>query len=260
MSRDFKWLFCKQFVKTAARGGRKGTARAEHFQHVTEEAFFGMDLFELIGPVMIGPSSSHTAGAARIGRVARRLLGDVPVSATIGFHGSFAKTWQGHGTDRAVIGGLLDMDVDDVRLRDSLSIAKEAGLAFAFETVHLRDTHPNTLVIRAQGKGGGQIAVQGASVGGGSILVQAIDGLEVSFSGEANTLIVRHRDMPGVIAQATSVLALAGVNIATMRVFRQQQGGRAIMALELDALPDSETVRALNHLRGVEGVTLLEKR
>ncbi len=219
-----------------------------------------MDLFEVIGPVMIGPSSSHTAGAARIGRVARRLLGEAPVSAEIGFHGSFAKTWKGHGTDRAVIGGLLDFDVDDARLRDSLSIAEAEGLSYTFRTVQLRDTHPNTLVIRATGGSGRQIVLQGASVGGGAIRVQAVDGLEVSFSGEENTLIVRHRDAPGAIAQATSVLALAGVNIGTMRMFREEEGGRAIMALELDELPDTETIGALSHLRGVTGVTLLEKR
>ncbi len=219
-----------------------------------------MDLFEIIGPVMIGPSSSHTAGAARIGRVARRLLGEMPIRATVGFHGSFAKTWQGHGTDRAVIGGLLDMDVDDARLRDSLSIAQTEGLAYTFTTVQLRETHPNTLVIHAVGRSGKGIRVQGASIGGGTIRIQSIDGLEVSFSGEENTLIIRHRDAPGAIAQATSVLALAGINIATMRVFRQQEGGSAIMALELDALPDAETVEALCHLRGVTGVTLLEKR
>ncbi len=219
-----------------------------------------MDLFEIIGPVMIGPSSSHTAGAARIGRVVRLLLGEAVQRAGIGFHGSFAKTWKGHGTDRAVIGGLLGMDVDDARLRDSLAIAKAEGLSYSFDTVHLRDTHPNTMVIRAAGQSGREISVQAASVGGGSIRVQSIDGLEVNFSGEENTLIIRHRDAPGAIAQATSLLALAGVNIATMRVFRQEAGGNAIMALELDALPDGETVEALHHLRGVTGVTLLEKR
>lgn len=219
-----------------------------------------MDLFEIIGPVMIGPSSSHTAGAARLGRVARRLLGEAPVRAEIGFHGSFAKTWRGHGTDRAVIGGLLDMDVDDVRLRDSLTLAGAEGLAFTFSTVTLRDAHPNTMVIHASGQSGREIHLTGASIGGGGIRVKAIDGLEVSFSGEADTLIIRHRDAPGAIAQVTSLLALAGVNIATMRVFRMEEGGKAIMALELDALPDGETVAALSHLRGVQGVTLLERR
>ena len=136
-----------------------------------------MDLFEIIGPVMIGPSSSHTAGAARIGRVARHLLGEPVADAHIGLHGSFAKTYRGHGTDRAVIGGLLDMDVDDVRLRDSLEIARAQRVTFSFAPVVLRDTHPNTLVIDARGRGGARLCVQGASIGGGSIRIQSIDGL-----------------------------------------------------------------------------------
>lgn len=218
-----------------------------------------MDLFEIIGPVMIGPSSSHTAGAARIGRVVRRLLDAPPARAEIGFFGSFAKTWKGHGTDRAVVGGLLDMDVDDARLRDSLAIAEAEGLSYSFSTIVLRDAHPNTMTVRAVAADGRELRVQGASVGGGSIRIQSIDGLEVSFSGEENTLIIRHRDAPGAIAQVSSLLALAGVNIATMRVFREAEGGRAVMALELDELPDGETVSSLKHLRGVTGVTLLKR-
>jgi L-serine dehydratase len=219
-----------------------------------------MDLFDIIGPIMIGPSSSHTAGAARIGRVTRRLLGAAPVRAQIGFHGSFATTWRGHGTDRAVIGGLLDMDVDDARLRDSLAIAEAEGLAYTFETIHLRDAHPNTMTLRVTAADGRMLQVQAASIGGGRILIQAVDGLEVHFTGEDDTLIIRHRDMPGAIAQVSSQLALSGVNIATMRVFRQEEGGSAIMALEIDALPDADTVDSLKHLRGMKSVTLLEKR
>jgi L-serine dehydratase len=201
-----------------------------------------MDLFDIIGPIMIGPSSSHTAGAARIGRVTRRLLGAAPVRAQIGFHGSFAMTWRGHGTDRAVIGGLLDMDVDDARLRDSLSIAEAEGLAFTFETIHLRDAHPNTMTLSVTAADGRTLEVQAASIGGGRIRVQAVDGLEVHFTGEDDTLIIRHRDMPGAIAQVSSQLALSGVNIATMRVFRQEEGGSAIMALEIDALDRKSVV------------------
>ncbi|MDR0898086.1 MAG: L-serine ammonia-lyase, iron-sulfur-dependent subunit beta [Oscillospiraceae bacterium] len=219
-----------------------------------------MDLFDIIGPIMIGPSSSHTAGAARIGRVTRRLLGAAPVRAQIGFHGSFATTWRGHGTDRAVIGGLLDMDVDDARLRDSLAIAEAEGLSYTFETIHLRDAHPNTMTLSVTAADGRTLEVQAASIGGGRIRIQAVDGLEVRFTGEDDTLIIRHRDMPGAIAQVSSQLALSGVNIATMRVFRKEEGGSAIMALEIDALPDADTVDSLKHLRGMKSVTLLEKR
>ena len=128
-----------------------------------------MNLFDIIGPVMIGPSSSHTAGAARIGRVARQLLGEPPVKAVVSFHGSFEKTYRGHGTDRAVVGGLLDMAVDDERLRRSLHIAKEQGLEVTFRAVHLRDAHPNTVVVEAVGESGRRVRVQAASIGGCSI-------------------------------------------------------------------------------------------
>lgn len=219
-----------------------------------------MDLFDIIGPVMIGPSSSHTAGAARIGRVVRRLLGEKPVQAAIAFHGSFAKTWQGHGTDRAVVGGLLDMEVDDPRLRDSLRIAQSEGLCYTFSVTQLRDAHPNTVQILAVGASGARLRVQAASVGGGRIRILSIDGLEVNFSGEDDTLIVRHKDAPGAIAQATGLIARADVNIAAMRMFRTEEGGDAVMVLELDARPSPETVAAMRCLKGVDSVTLLEKR
>lgn len=219
-----------------------------------------MDLFDIIGPVMIGPSSSHTAGAARIGRVARRLLGEPLSQAVIVFHGSFAKTWKGHGTDRAIIGGLLDMEVDDTRLRDSLSIAEREGLSFMFSMTEIRGAHPNTVLVHAVGQSGAQLRVQGASIGGGRIRIQSIDGLEVSFSGEKDTLIVRHRDMPGVIAKATGLIAKAEVNIAAMRVFREEEGGLAVMVLELDARPDAGTIEAMASIQHVQRATFLERR
>ena len=216
-----------------------------------------MSLFDIIGPVMIGPSSSHTAGAARIGRVARQLLGEKPVKAVISFHGSFEKTYRGHGTDRAVIGGLLDMPVDDDRLRRSLKIAKEAGMEVTFRPVHLRDAHPNTMVVEAVGEHGKRVRLQAASIGGGRIRVQYLDGLEMGFSGDRITLVIRHGDAPGVIAKVSQILADANINIATMRVFRTAAGGAAAMAIELDALPGADLTAALRKLPGVRDVTLL---
>ena len=210
-----------------------------------------MNLFDIIGPVMIGPSSSHTAGAARIGRVARQLLGEPPVKAVVSFHGSFEKTYRGHGTDRAVVGGLLDMAVDDERLRRSLHIAKEQGLEVTFRAVHLRDAHPNTVVVEAVGESGRRVRVQAASIGGGSIRVQYLDGLEVGFSGEKITLVIRHTDAPGAIAMVTRLLSEAGINIATMRVFRHEVGGKACMAIELDARPEPALLAALRALSGL---------
>ena len=218
-----------------------------------------MNLFDIIGPVMIGPSSSHTAGAARIGRVARQLLGEKPVRAVVSFPGSFEKTYQGHGTDRAVAGGLMDFPVDDERLRRSLRLAKEAGLDIIFRPVHLRDAHPNTVVVEATGESGKQVTVQAASIGGGSIRVQYLDGLEVGFSGEKTTLVIRHTDAPGAIAMVTHLLSDARINIATMRVFRREAGGEAIMAIELDERPGNALMTALRMLPAVTDVTLLDQ-
>lgn len=216
-----------------------------------------MHLFDIIGPVMIGPSSSHTAGAARIGRVARMLLGEDVRFARILFHGSFAKTWEGHGTDRAIIGGLLGLAVDDARLRSSRELARAQGMTYRFETVQLRAAHPNTVIIEAQGVTGKQVRVQAASVGGGSIRVQYLNGMEVGFSGERTTLIIQHRDAPGAIAAVSRMLAEENTNIATMRVFREKAGGRAVMALELDSLPSEALLARLRAVEGFSGVTLL---
>jgi len=218
-----------------------------------------LNLFDIIGPVMIGPSSSHTAGAARIGRVARQLLGETPVKAVVSFHGSFEKTYVGHGTDRAVAGGLMDMGVDDERLRNSLELAKEAGMEIIFRPVQLRDAHPNTVVVDLTGESGKHVSVQAASIGGGSIRVQYLDGLEVGFSGERTTLVIRHTDAPGAIAMVTHMLSDARINIATMRVFRREAGGEAIMAIELDEMPRDQLLKALAMLPAVTDVTLLNQ-
>ena len=194
-----------------------------------------MDLFDIIGPVMIGPSSSHTAGAARIGLVARRLLGQEPVRCEIRLHGSFAETYRGHGTDRALTAGLLGMQVDDPRLRDSLKIAREQGLEVTFQKVEIPDAHPNTAVLCLTGREGGKLEMRASSVGGGNIRIDMIDDMAVSFRVSQDTLVIRHRDMPGVIAGVTTLIARYGVNIATMQVFRTCEGGDAIMAIELDA-------------------------
>ena len=216
-----------------------------------------MNVFDIIGPVMIGPSSSHTAGAARIGRITRLLLGEPVATAHIRFHGSFAKTWQGHGADRAVIGGLLGLEVDDPRLRKSRRLAAEQGMAYDITPVQLRDAHPNTVIIEATGHSGKTVTVQAASVGGGSVLVQYLNGMEVGFYGSKNTLIIQHRDAPGAIAKVSRLLAASRTNIATMRVFRQEAGGRAVMALELDTVPDETHIEALRNVPGFESVTLL---
>lgn len=218
-----------------------------------------MQLLDILGPVMIGPSSSHTAGAARIGRIALRLLNEPVARAEIGFHGSFAKTGSGHGTDRAVVGGLMDMDTSDERLRDSLELAKQSGMQVTFETVELKNAHPNTVRLRLTGVNGKKLEMVAASVGGGSVEVRELDGLPISFTGMAHTLIICQKDAPGMIASVSSLLAGASVNIATMRVARQAAGKRAIMVLELDALPDEAIIAALRAMTNISSVTLLKK-
>ena len=219
-----------------------------------------MDLFDILGPVMVGPSSSHTAGAARIGMITRLLLGAEPVQARIGLFGSFQKTYKGHGTDKALIGGLLGMSVDDERLRDSLRIAGEAGLQYSFYNAEARDAHPNTVIMDVDGADGRHICVKAASVGGGEILVQAINGLEAGFSGHENTLVVTQKDAKGMIAQISSVLTAHSINIATMRVFRQSIGGLAMMVVELDGHVEQALINWLKAMPGVFHVAYIAAR
>jgi len=219
-----------------------------------------MDLFDILGPVMVGPSSSHTAGAARIGRITRMLLGKAPVKARIGLYGSFQKTYLGHGTDKALIGGLLGMAVDDLRLRDSLRHAEEAGLSYSFYNAALRGAHPNTVVLDVEAEDGSQLCVQAASVGGGEIVVQSINGLEAGFSGHENTLIVTQKDVKGIIAQISSVLTANSINIATMRVFRRSAGGEAMMVIELDGHVDHSLIDWLSGMPGIYHVAYIAAR
>ena len=218
-----------------------------------------INIFDMMGPVMVGPSSSHTAGAARIGNMGRTLLGEEVARADIGLYGSFAETGYGHGTDRALLAGLLGMKPDDLRIPNAYEEANRAGMAYSFRTVELRDAHPNTVLIDAVGVSGAQISVQAVSVGGGSIRVQYLNGLEVGFSGERTTLVIQHRDTPGAIAKVSRLLAAARLNIATMRVFRAEAGGRAVMALELDSVPDDSLVAALRNVPAIQSVTLLDR-
>ena len=219
-----------------------------------------MDLFDLIGPVMIGPSSSHTAGAARIGLTTRMLLGEELVRAEIGLHGSFAKTYRGHGTDRALVGGLMGMQVDDERLRDSLNIAREAGISVHFQHMVIRGAHPNTVRLTVTGASGRMLVVEAASVGGGNIEVHRIDGLGVNFTGKENTMIIHHIDTPGAIANVTGIIAERKVNIANLQAFRRKAGADALIVLELDGVPEQEDIESIRRLPAVQGVTFLVRR
>ena len=219
-----------------------------------------MDLFDILGPVMVGPSSPHTAGAARIGLITRMLLGAQPVKARIGLYGSFQKTYLGHGTDKALIGGLLGMQVDDERLRESIRHAEEEGLTYSFYNAELRGAHPNTVILDVEAASGEKLCVQAASVGGGEIVIQAINGLEAGFSGHENTLIVTQKDVKGMIAQISSVLTAHSINIATMRVFRRSAGGEAMMVIEIDGHVEKSLIDWLKAMPGIYHVAYIAAR
>lgn len=216
-----------------------------------------MNIFDIMGPVMVGPSSSHTAGAARIGYVTRELLGETPVSAEILLHGSFASTGAGHGTLPAIVGGLLGLHGDDTRLPESFALARDKGLRIKTGTVVLRDVHPNTALLRVKGDRGRSLEVVASSPGGGRIRVCRVDGIETNFSGEYPTLIVHNLDRPGHVAAVTGILARCHVNIAFMQLYRNVRGGYAVMVLECDQPVPAEPLRELSDMDGIVKITYL---
>ena len=216
-----------------------------------------MNIFEILGPVMVGPSSSHTAGAVRIGLMTRRLLGQKPVKARIGMYGSFLATGRGHGTDRAVVAGLLGMKPDDIRIPESFELAAADGLSFSFEEANLSGAHPNTVLVEVEGDGGRELSVQASSLGGGRIMVNRLDGIDVNCTCEMPTLIVHNMDQPGHVAEVTSMLSHKSVNIANMSLYRDKRGGRAVMVVETDQPIPEEALRWLEHLEGILKVTYI---
>jgi L-serine dehydratase len=204
-----------------------------------------VSLLDIIGPVMVGPSSSHTAGACRLGLLARCLVGGTPEHARVELHGSFARTGEGHGTDRAIVGGLMGFRPDDERIRDALDIAAREGLDYRFEKTSLGDdneVHPNTVRVTV-GRGDRTSVMVGSSLGAGRVLVTEIDGYPVEVTGNYNTIVLVAEDVPGSVARIAAILAEDGINIATLRLTRKARGGDAFMVIEVDEQPD-EKVRA----------------
>lgn len=218
-----------------------------------------INIFDMMGPVMVGPSSSHTAGAARIGNMGRTLLGEEVARADIGLYGSFAETGYGHGTDRALLAGLLGMKPDDLRIPNAYEEANRAGMAYSFRTVELRDAHPNTALLELTGKSGKKLTLQASSVGGGAIVVNKIDGIDVNFTGDFNTLIVRNQDESGSVAAITSILSQVHINVANMSVNRHRRGGDALMVIETDQHIKPRQVEFLSELPGILSVTYYDK-
>jgi L-serine dehydratase len=213
-----------------------------------------VSLLDIIGPVMVGPSSSHTAGACRLGLLARCLVGGTPDRARIELHGSFARTGEGHGTDKAIVGGLMGFRPDDERIRDALGIAEREGLDYRFEKTTLgeeNEVHPNTVRITIE-RGDRSSVVVGSSLGAGRVLVTEIDGYPVEVTGNYHTIVLVAEDVPGSVARIATILADDEINIATLRLTRKQRGGDAFMVIEVDEQPDEKVrtdIRALAWVR-----------
>lgn len=205
-----------------------------------------MNLFDIIGPVMVGPSSSHTAGAVRLGNVARAILNKPIAKAVIGLYGSFAQTGRGHGTDLALVAGLMGWAPDDARIARAFDYTEQNKLVYSFRIMNETDSvHPNMVKFWLTDVDGTQCELLGSSIGGGRIMVNEIDGFPLEFTGEFPTLITLHEDRPGVIALVTNILSQERVNIAQMKVFRQDKGQLACMVLETDQPVSDQDLAAL---------------
>jgi L-serine dehydratase len=211
-------------------------------------------VFDIIGPIMIGPSSSHTAGAARIGRVARSLFNREPKWAKISFYGSFAQTYKGHGTDVAIIGGLLDYDTFDERIINSIQLAKKNGMDIEFIKEEAIPNHPNTARVKI-GDDQGELELVGISIGGGKIGITELDGFELRLSGNHPAILVVHNDKYGTIANVSNVLAKYLINIGHMEVARKEVGKQALMTIEVDENIDHSVLKELEKLENIIKVT-----
>jgi len=210
-----------------------------------------LSMFDVLGPNMIGPSSSHTAGACRIGKVGNKMCkGDISHVRFL-LHGSFSQTYKGHGTDRALVGGILGFDPDDERIVESFAIAKALGIKFEFLKADLGDVHSNTVKIEIQKSSGEIVEVMGSSIGGGNIVITRINGLDLEFTGEYFTLVVPHMDRPGIVTKVTAALAKHEINIAFMKVYRHNRGKEAFMIIESDNVVDQLTMDEIRSLDGV---------
>ncbi|NLI91382.1 MAG: L-serine ammonia-lyase, iron-sulfur-dependent, subunit beta [Peptococcaceae bacterium] len=215
-------------------------------------------IFDMLGPIMVGPSSSHTAGAVRLGLMARKILGTNITSAKIILHGSFAETGKGHGTHFALIAGLLGMQPDDSRIKQALEIAEKEKMLVQFENAHLGDVHPNSVKFLLTGAGGEKAQVTGCSVGGGRILITEVNEFAVEFTGEYPALVLQYLDSPGMVAEITKILAVARINIAQMRVSREGKGRKALAVIETDEKIRKEVLQAIGELAKIDRVMFIE--
>ncbi len=218
-----------------------------------------MNIMEVIGPIMVGPSSSHTAGVVRLGKVCYRIFGHTPKEVEITFYRSFAKTYKGHGSDKAIVAGLLNFETDDERIKNSIEYAKDLGYEFNIKTSDRYTKHPNTVKVVALDKNGLQCEIFGESVGGGDIRIRKIDNIDVELDGTYDTIITRHEDKPGVVTRLTKLLYEADINIATMKVFRANKGDDAIMFIEVDSEPTNALILEMQKLTNVHDIKFIPK-
>lgn len=214
-------------------------------------------VFDLIGPIMIGPSSSHTAGAARIGKIVRNIFGELPDEVDIWLYESFAKTYRGHGTDIALVGGLLGMEPDDERLAESLKLAHEAGMEVSFVPKKEKAEHPNQVTLKVK-KAGRSMSVTGLSIGGGNIQISELNGFRINLSMGVPTFVIVHQDVPGMIAKVTKVFERQAINIGTMTVTREAKGDNAIMIIEVDERHAEDSLLELKKILNIHNVSFFK--
>lgn len=216
-------------------------------------------IFDVIGPNMIGPSSSHTAGACKIGLLAKKMFADEIANIKFVLFGSFAQTYRGHGTDRALLGGIMGFDTDDARIRDSFDLATESGLQYVFEkNTSEKEVHPNTVDILMENKSGKKMSVRGVSTGGGKVKIVQINSFKVDFTGEYSTIITSHSDKPGVVAYIAKCLSDENVNIAFMKLFRESKGDTAFCIVEFDGKVSDEIVDEIDKNKYINDIMLIE--
>lgn len=217
-------------------------------------------VFDILGPVMIGPSSSHTAGAARIGKIAKELANDSFYKVSFYLHGSFAKTYKGHGTDKALVAGILGMDPSDEKIRNSLDIAEEKGIDIEFIEENLGYVHPNTAKIVFHYKNKESYYIIGSSIGGGNVIITNINGTEIEFSGDYPTILIKYKDRKGVISRISSILSVRDINIATMKVTRDNK--IATMITELDSPIEDhilDEISSLDEILYITGINPIKR-
>lgn len=213
--------------------------------------------FDILGPIMIGPSSSHTAGAARLGKIAATIAAGEIVEVRFMLHGSFAKTYKGHGTDKALVAGILGFNPWDEELKESFDIAKSRNIKFSFEEVTMEDVHPNTVKFIIEKSDNSISTITGSSIGGGNVIVTEINGMKIEFTGEYPTLIINHKDRPGMVSKVSTILSDNNINIAFLKVYRSRKGKNASMIFEVDNVIKEDIVYKIKDTEDIESVTVI---